>query len=357
MNKKFLAIFALALAMMLAFAACTPTPNAPEPTSAPEGTGEPAEPEESPSNAEPESGDAAYELNVAALMGPTGVGMVQLMEEQEAGAYEGAFDANIALAASPDELTGKLITGELDIACLPTNLAAVLYQKTGGGIKLAALNTLGVLYVLEKGESVQRIADLAGRTLLATGEASMPEYILDYILAENGLSDDVDVQYLTEHAELAAKAVAGEVELCILPEPFVSRVTSKNPEMRVALSLTEEWNAATDGTELSMGCIVVRSELLENPKAKAAVDAFLAAYAKSANYVAEHPAEAAKLVVKFGVMDDEQLAAAVIPRCNIVFIDGEAMKESAAALYQVLFAANPKSVGGALPDDAFYYSK
>jgi NitT/TauT family transport system substrate-binding protein len=352
MKKKALAIAALALAMLFAFAACAQTPDQTEPAATPpEVAAQPEQPENTPSS---ESSAAPYELNVAALMGPTGIGMVKLMEGQEAGAYEG-FDASISLAASPDELTGKLITGELDIACVPTNLAAVLYQKTGGGIRLAALNTLGVLYVLEKGESVQSISDLAGRTLLSTGEASMPEYIIDYVLAQNGLTDAVTVEYLTEHAELAAKAVAGEVELCILPEPFVSRVIAKNPDMRVALSLTEEWNAVSPETQLSMGCIVVRSAVLENPESKAAAEAFLKAYAESANYVAENPEEAAKLVVKFGIMDNEQLAASVIPRCNIVFIDGTAMKQSASALYQVLFAANPKSVGGNVPDDALYF--
>lgn len=361
MNKKILAVIALCLAMVLALAACAQAPNEAEPTpSAAPGQTEQTAPngEDNPDVPEFEEEDAeAYALNVAALVGPTGIGMVKLMEDGEAGKYDSAFQAGITLASSPDELTGKLITGELDIACVPTNLAAVLYQKTEGGIKLAALNTLGVLYVPEKGESVQSIADLAGKTVLATGEASMPEYIVDYVLEKNGLSDSVKVEYLTEHSELAAKAVAGDVDLCILPEPFVSRVVAKNPEMRVALSLTEEWNAASEGTELSMGCIVVRSELLTNPEGKAAVDAFLAAYAESAQYVAANPAEAADLVVKYKIMDSAELAAAVIPRCNIVYIDGEAMKTHASALYQVLFAANPKSIGGALPDDALYYFK
>ena len=354
MSKKILTAAALALAMLFALAACAQNPAQPEPAAAPEATPMPEEPEQTSEQAPPEGENGAYELHVAALLGPTGIGMVKLMEGLEAGAYSD-LDASVSLAASPDELTGKLITGELDVACVPTNLAAVLYQKTGGGVKLAALNTLGVLYVLEKGESVRSVADLAGKTVYATGEASMPEYIVDYVLSRNGLSDAVTVEYLTEHAELASKAVAGEVELCILPEPFVSRVVAKNPDMRVALSLTEEWNAASPGTHLSMGCIVVRSELLDDPAKKAAVDAFLRAYADSADFVAQNPEEAAKLVVRFGIMDDEQLAASAIPRCNIVYIDGEAMQQSASALYQVLFAANPKSVGGALPDDALYY--
>lgn len=352
MKKRVLTAAALALAVLFVLSACATSPEPAEPTAAPE-VSAPAEPQATPQPA-PVEGENAETLNVAALLGPTGIGMAQLMEQKEAGALSG-FDANITLAASPDELTGKLITGELDIACVPTNLAAVLYQKTEGGVKLAALNTLGVLYVVEKGDSVHTIADLAGKTVYATGEASMPEYIIDYILAGNGLSDSVTVEYLTEHAELAAKAIAGEVELCVLPEPFVSRVVAKNPDLRVALSLTEEWNAVSPETQLSMGCIVVRSELLNDPAKKAAVDAFLSTYADSARFVSEHSEEAAKLVVKFGIMDDEALASAVIPRCNIVFIGGDEMKQSAGALYQVLFAANPKSVGGALPDDALYY--
>jgi len=355
--KKATAILSILLAALLALTACSAAPETSEATP----TATPA-PTEAEATAEPTvtpgaETSGAYTLNVAALLGPTGIGMVKLMDDADSGLYADQFNANISLSSAPDEISGKLITGELDIACVPTNLAAVLYNKTEGGVKMAALNTLGVLYVLEKGDSVNSVADLAGKTVYATGEGSMPEYIIDYVLAQNGITDSVTVDYLTEHSELAAKAIAGDVDLCILPEPFVSMVTAKNPDMRVALSLTDAWNEASGGTELSMGCIVVRSALLETEEGKAAVDAFLEAYSESAHYVAENPAEAAKLVVKYGIMDDETLAAATIPRCNIVFIEGDEMGICANALYQVLYAANPKSIGGALPDDALYYSR
>lgn len=293
----------------------------------------------------------AAAMNVAALNGPTGIGMVKLMKDSETTEYP-AFDPTFTLAASPDELASALLSGDADIAALPTNLAATLYQRSEGGVKLLALNTLGVLYVLEKGDSIQSVADLAGRTVYATGAASLPEYVVDYILTENGLAESVTVEYLAQHAELAAMAVAGDVDVCILPEPFVTQVTAQNPEMRVALSITDEWNALTDGAQLSMGCLVVRTEYYEaHPEA---VKDFLAAYANSAEYAVTEVEETAKLVVEYGIMASESLAAAAIPRCNIVCLTGEDMKAGAQALYEVLYAANPSSVGGELPPDALY---
>ena len=294
-------------------------------------------------------------IHVAALNGPTGIGMVKVMSDAEAGENDPAYQADFILASAPDELVGKLTSEEVDVAALPTNLAAALYNKTGGGVKLAAINTLGVLYLLEKGESIASVADLAGKTVYSTGESSMPQYVADFILAENGLTDSVTVEYLAQHAELATKAIAGDVEVCILPEPFVTQVLTKNPQMRVALNLTEEWNKVGGGTELSMGCIVVRTAYAQEHKE--ALDAFLADYAASAAYAVEHPADAAKLVEQYGIMASAELAEKVIPNCNIVYRDGAQMQQSVLKLYEVLFAANPKSIGGALPQEDFFYEK
>ena len=297
---------------------------------------------------------AQQSLNVAALNGPTGIGMVKVMEDAKQGNYTENAVPSFSLSSDPTELSAGMISGEYDIACVPTNLAAVLYQKTEGQVKLAALNTLGVLYVLEKGDSIQSIADLAGKTVLSTGEASMPQYIIDYVLEKNGLQDSVTVEYLSVHSELATLAVAGDVDVCILPEPFVSQVIAKNPDMRIALSITDEWDKVSDAS-LSMGCIVFQSSLLDSDSGKAALNSFLKAYAASAEYVAQNPEEAAKLVVEYGIMADEALAAAAIPNCNIVYIDSTEMKDMAEDIFQVLYDANPSSVGGSLPDDGLYY--
>lgn len=284
-------------------------------------------------------------LNVAALKGPTGMGLAYVMSEQ-ADAY------HIELFDAPDVVTGKFINGEIDIAAVPVNLAATLYNKTDGEAVMIAINTLGVLYVLENGDSVQSIADLAGRKLYATGQGSTPEYVLDYLLEQNGLSGQVEVEYLAEHATLAAMVASGEAELAMLPEPNVSSVLLKNDSVRVALDLTAEWDAVSD-TALLQGCYIVRKSVLEEEPE--AVKAFLDAAADSATRVNEEE-DAAALIAELGIVGSEAIAARAIPNCNIVCITGDEMRQASQAMLQVLFDANPSSVGGALPDDALYAS-
>lgn len=284
-------------------------------------------------------------LNVAALKGPTGMGLAYVMSEQ-ADAY------HIELFDAPDVVTGKFINGEIDIAAVPVNLAATLYNKTDGEAVMIAINTLGVLYVLENGDSVQSIADLAGRKLYATGQGSTPEYVLDYLLEQNGLSGQVEVEYLAEHATLAAMVASGEAELAMLPEPNVSSVLVKSETARIALDLTAEWDAVCD-TALLQGCYIVRRSVLEQEPE--AVKAFVEAAADSAARVVGEEGAAA-LVAELGIVGSEAIAARAIPNCNIVCITGEQMRQAASAMLQVLFDADPTSVGGALPDDALYAS-
>jgi len=217
---------------------------------------------------------------------------------------------------------------------------------------MLAVNTLGVLYVLEAGEEIQAIGDLAGKTLYATGQASTPEYMLSHILTQNGLSESVTVEYLAEHSELAALAAAGEVSLAMLPEPNVTATMLKNPDLRVALNLTEEWNKISD-TEPVQGCIIARRAFVEeNPEA---VSDFLVQYADSTAFVNESPKEAAALIEKHGIMASAAAAEKAIPNCNIVCLTGTEMQAAASAMLQVLFEANPKSVGGAMPGDDLYH--
>lgn len=284
-------------------------------------------------------------LNVAALKGPTGMGLAYVMSEQTDAYHVEMFDA-------PDVVAGKFINGEIDIAAIPINLAATLYNKTEGEAVMIAINTLGVLYILENGESVQSFADLAGKTLYATGQGSTPEYVLAYLLEKNGLTGQVEVEYLAEHATLAAMMAAGEVELAMLPEPNVSSVLVKSDVARVALDLTAEWDAVSD-TALLQGCYIVRRSVLEEEPE--AVKAFVEAAADSAARVVSEDG-AAKLIAELGIVGSEDIAARAIPNCNIVCITGEEMRQAAAAMLQVLFDANPASVGGTLPDDALYAS-
>ncbi len=289
-------------------------------------------------------------VNVAALKGPTGIGMAQLSSLAEEGKAEYAY--NVTYAGSPDEVTGSLISGELDIAAVPVNLAAVLFNKTEGQILTAAVNTLGVLYIVENGDSVQSIGDLAGKKILAAGQGSTPEYILNYILDKNGLSGAVEVEYAAEHAEAVTKLASGEADIIAVPEPFVTTALSKVEGARIALDLTAEWEKISDAS-LVQGCLVVRKAFAdEHPEV---LKSFLEEYAASASFAVSSPAEAGALVEKYGIMASAALAEKAIPNCNIVCITGDEMKDMMSEMLGVLFDADPKSVGGALPDDSMYY--
>lgn len=292
-------------------------------------------------------------INVLALKGPTGIGMVQMMDQND-GTY--AF----ALAGAPDEAVAAVASGSADIAAVPTNLAATLYNKTSGNVQLLALNTLGVLHILEAGESIQSVEDLAGRTLYATGQGSTPEYVLNYILSQYGLTDQVTVEYKAEHSELATLAAAGEVDLVMLPEPNVTSVLMNNADFREALDVTELFGQAAEkagqgGTVLSMGCVIVRRDFAEqNPEA---VSAFMDAYAASVAFVNGDVEAASALVEEQGILPKAAVAARAIPNCHIVFVEGEEMKAQIGPFFQMLYDANPASVGGALPGEDFYYAR
>lgn len=292
-------------------------------------------------------------INVLALKGPTGIGMVQMMDQND-GTY--AF----ALAGAPDEAVAAVASGSADIAAVPTNLAATLYNKTNGNVQLLALNTLGVLHILEAGESIQSVEDLAGRTLYATGQGSTPEYVLNYILSQYGLTDQVTVEYKAEHSELATLAAAGEVDLVMLPEPNVTSVLMNNADFREALDVTELFGQAAEkagqgGTVLSMGCVIVRRDFAEqNPEA---VSAFMDAYAASVAFVNGDVEAASALVEEQGILPKAAVAARAIPNCHIVFVEGEEMKAQIGPFFQMLYDANPASVGGALPGEDFYYAR
>ncbi|HHT94181.1 MAG TPA: ABC transporter substrate-binding protein [Clostridia bacterium] len=288
-------------------------------------------------------------INVAALKGPTGMGMIKLIDDADKGNTKNEY--KITLAGSPDEITGKIVSGEIQIAALPINLAANLYNKTNGKVQLLALNTLGVLYVLEKGEEINSVSDLEGKKIFATGQGATPEYILDYILKENNVN--ADVEFKTEHSELAALALSGNADIVMLPEPFVTNVLSKEAGFRVALDLTEEFERVSDGTVLSMGCIVVNKEFAE--KNKQAVKDFLDEYKASTEFVNNNISEASDLIAKYGILASKELAEKAIPNCNIVFIEGGEMEQKIKGFYELLNEYNANSIGGKLPGEDFYY--
>ena len=233
---------------------------------------------------------------------------------------------------------------------MPINLAATLYNKTEGNVVLLNLDTLGVLYIVENGDSIQSIADLAGKTIYASGEGATPQFVLDYLLAQNGLTDQVKVEYVGEHTALAAMVASGEAQIALLPEPFVSAVTVKNPDVRVALDLNSAWEAAS-GTKLVMGVYIAsRTFYNEHPDQ---VKVFLADYAASVEKV-NTSADAAQKIADLGIVGSAAIAQQAIPRSYIVSIAGDEAKNAASAVLNVLFTANPKSVGGKLPGDDLY---
>ncbi len=301
----------------------------------------------------------AAHYNVAALKGPTAMGLVKLMHDAESGA-ELTNDYTFTLAASADEVSPKLMQGELDIACVPANLAAVLYQKTGGEIVTLGINTLGVLYIVENGNAVTSMADLAGKTIVASGKGSTPEYALRYLLRENGVDPDggVVIDWKSEHSECVSALATGAATIAMLPQPFVTVAQSKLQDLRVALDLTQEWDALDNGSALLTGVVVARKDVVEeNP---AAIDAFLADYAQSVEWVNANTADAAALIGDYGIVD-AAVAEKALPACNIVCITGAEMKEKLSGYLQVLFEEDPSSVGAqagddaGLPGDDFYY--
>ncbi len=291
-------------------------------------------------------------LNVAALNGPTAMGLAELMEEARIDEENYEFE----IFGTPDEVVAELVGGKLDAAAIPCNLASVLYNKTEGKVRLAAINTLGVLYVVETGDSVQTVADLKGKTIYAVGKGATPEQVLRYVLTQNGIDPDKDVtiEYKSEAAEIAAlMKEAGESVIAMLPQPFVTSVSMQNDKIRVALDMTREWNAVSGGNELLTGCFVVRSDIIKSRRDD--VDDFLDDYEDSVEYAQEHPAETAKLIESFGILPKAAIAEKALPACNITYIQGERMKTLMEAYLSVLFESNPQSIGGKLPAEDFYY--
>ena len=312
------------------------------------------------SQAAPEAASGAAEdslstdeaVRIAGLKGPTTMGLVNLLPMQEDGTAELSYDLQLYGAA--DEIVPLLTKGELDMAAIPANLAATLYQKTEGAIQVMAVNTLGVLYVVEKGDTVQSVADLAGRTILSTGKGTTPEYVLRYILAQNGLDPDKDVtiEFYSEAAEVTAQMAVAEDAIAVLPQPYVTSASMQDESLRVALDLTAEWEKVCD-TQLITGVTVVRTAYAEaHPDV---VAAFLEDYAASVAAANSDLDGTAALCEAQGVVAKAAIAKAALPACNIVLVTGEEMKADVAGYAQVLYDADPAAVGGAMPDEGFYW--
>jgi len=289
---------------------------------------------------------SAQGANIAALKGPTAIGMVEMMENDA--------DFSFEICASADEITPRFVRGEIDIAALPANLAAVLYQRTEGRILALGINTLGVMYIAERGENVRSVGDLAGKTIYSAGKGSVPEYALNHILKMNGLEPgrDVTIEWRAEHAECLAALMNDASAVAMLPQPFVTTAMTKAPDMRMALDLTAEWDKLGTGSSMITGVVAVRKEFAqEHPEV---VRNFMENYRESVDFVNANPAEAAVLVEKYGIVP-AAVAEKAIPYCNICLIEGDEMEEKLGGYLEVLFDQDNASVGGKLPDGDFYY--
>ena len=294
---------------------------------------------------------------VMALKGPTAMGMVSLMNQADQGEITDE-NYNFQIVASPDEVTPAIAQGTADIAAIPANLASVLYQKTDGSVQVLTINTLGVLYLVENGDQIQSISDLKGKTIYASGKGATPEYALNYILKENGLipDEDVQIEWKSEHTECVAALAEHEDAIALLPQPFVTTAQSKNDSLRVALDLTEEWDNIQKknggNSSLVTGVTVVRTEFAqEHPEI---VEDFMERYQESVTFANDHAEEAAKMIGNYDIIPEE-IAKKALPECNIVYIDGAEMKEKLSGYLEVLKQENPQAVGGTLPTDEFYY--
>ena len=288
-------------------------------------------------------------LRVGSLKGPTTMGLVNLMSEVESGAKSGY---SFEMQSQPDVIMSELVSGKLDIALLPANVAAVAYNKTNHGVSAIDINTLGVLYCVTGDENVKSVKDLAGKTVLSTGQGASPEYVLNYLLEKNGVTD-CDVQFKSEATEIAALLKQDPTKIAILPQPFVTVATAQNDQLKVAFSLTDEWKSVSPDSKLLTGVTVVRNDVLENRAAE--VDQFIADHQASTEKANTDIDATAELVAKYGIIAKAPVAKKALPNCNIVAIAGDEMKTDLAGYLQVLFDANQKSVGGTMPDDDFYY--
>ncbi len=329
MNKSKLKIWYVVLSLLLfcqAFAGCSRTKEMPEDTV----------------------------CRIGSLKGPTSLGLLYLMEEAENGNSENNYEFQMAVSA--DELLPLMIKGELDIALVPANVASVLYAKTEGGVSVIDINTLGVLYMVSGDSSIGEVSDLAGRTIYLTGKGTTPDYCLQYILMGNGLADaNITLEYRSEATEVAALLAKNPDAVGLLPQPFVTAACAQNEKLAVVLDMNEEWKALQDenGSGMVTGVTVVRNDFLETHEDM--VQIFLKEHAWSAGQIVEDTDTGAAYAVEAGIIAKEPIARQAIPQCNITCITGNEMRQALEGYLQILYDNTPEAVGGAMPQEDFYY--
>ena len=354
----------LALSLLFTLAACRPAVE--EPSGVPsEAAAEPAPPSQEPGpqpTQEPSGGITDVEpgpgTRIAVLSGPTGVGAARLLDNIDnnpAALHRSGYSYTIA--SDNSELVAGLTKGEIDIATVASNVAVNLYNKTDGGVKIIAVGTLGVLHILEGGgtANINSMADLAGRTVYAAGQGANPEYVLRYLLQENGLEVGKDVEVVfADASEISAKLLSGEIECAMLPVPAATAAIMKSEgSVRQAIDLTEAWDGLKSGSQLIMTAVVARTEFAETYSDL--VSHFLADYKDSIDFVNNNQDAAAEMIARLGITPSAAIAKRAIPQCHLAFLSGMDMVAAISDYYSVLWSIDPAAVGGSLPDDGIYY--
>lgn len=297
------------------------------------------------------SANTAITINAASLKGPTGISMIKMIDGVQE--LTGGAKVKFEVLASPEELNTKLASKQVDFATVPTNQAALLYNKTAQ-YRLAATSIWGVMYIVSNGEEISKVSDLKGKTILASGKGTTPDIALRYILNANNLNPDKDVvvEYISEHTEVAQKLIAGQAKIALLPEPFVTTVLNKKATCKVALDVQKEWAKASGDSEFPQTCLVVRGEFADkNPDL---VASFLVEYKKSIDWVNANPGEAGKLVEKNKMGLDPLAVEKSIPRCNIKYVSAMDSQKAVNKFLEVILKAQPNYVGGKLPNEKFF---
>ncbi len=296
---------------------------------------------------------AAVNVTIAGLKGPTSIGMIKMIDEKALNNQQ--YNVEYVAESAPDALTAKIINGDIQISSVPINLASVLYNKTGGKIQLMAVNTIGNLYIVGTDE-IASIADLDGKTVGMSGKGSTPDFAMNYILKQGGLESSVELDYSADHATLAQSVIAEDTKVALLPQPFVTQVMMKNSNVKMLVDLNEAWKTASgDASQLFTGCIVVNKEFAESNTEF--VEDFLKQYEESVKWVLDNPKDASMMVEKNEIMPSAALVEKAIPFCGISFVTAQEAKVNLNSFYKVLFDSNPASVGGAMPDDTFYFER
>lgn len=342
--KKISFLLVIVLVFGLLLSGCS---NEPAKTPVPDETVEEGPPAEEPEAVDPVS------VTIAGLKGPTSIGMIKMIDEKAL--QSDKYKVEYIQEAAPDSLTGKIISGDIQISSVPINLASVLYNKTQGKVQLAAVNTIGNLFIVGV-EDINSIPQLEGKILGMSAKGSTPDFAMNYILKQANLEGKTELNYMLDHASLAQSVIAEDSEVALLPQPFVTQTTMKNPNVNILIDLNEAWNDAADGkSELYTGCIVINKEFAKNNPDF--VSEFLAEYENSVNWVLENQKDASALVAKHEIMPDAALVEKALPYCGITFKKAMDAKEGLNDFYQILFDSNPASVGGSMPDDEFYFAE